>query len=86
MTWQAALILVGGLAAIAGGVAYLLHRAGRRAASAERALAAERAKTLDVQARDLRDAARARTARMTDDELVAEADALAGRLRKDKGL
>jgi uncharacterized membrane-anchored protein YhcB (DUF1043 family) len=83
MTWQAAAILVGGLLAIGGVIAYLFHRALARAERAERAAAAERVKTLDVQAREMRDAHLARTRPMGNDELVAEADALAERIRKD---
>jgi uncharacterized iron-regulated membrane protein len=47
-------------------------------------LAAERARTLDVQARELREAHLAKTRTMTDDELVAEAEAMAARFKADK--
>lgn len=83
MTWQAALILVGGLAAIAAGVAYLIHRAGARARDAEADLAVERSKTLDVQARELRQAAHDKLNSKSDAEVLAEADALAERIRQD---
>jgi hypothetical protein len=86
VTWGAAAILVGGLLAIGGVAAWLIHRASKRAEDAETAAAVARAKSLDLQAREARERARGRLRVMNDDEIVAEADALAARLRKDQGL
>jgi hypothetical protein len=83
VTWTAAAILGGSILAAVALVGYLVHRAGGRARDAEADLAVERSKTLDVQANALRDAHLAKTKHLSNDEIVAEADALAERIRKD---
>lgn len=85
MTWQAAAIIVGGILALAAGVAWLIHRASRRAEEAETAAAVARAVSLDLQARQARLRAQERYTPMSDDELVAESERIFERIRKDRG-
>lgn len=86
MSWQAAAILAGVVLVIAGVGVYVFHRATRRTAEAEAALAIERSKRLDAEVAKVRDQALERVQAMSKDELVAEAEAVAERLRKDFGL
>jgi hypothetical protein len=65
-------------------ILWWVHRRDRREDELAAELAAERAKTLDVQARELREAHLAKTGRMTDKEIVAEAEAMAERFKADK--
>lgn len=82
MTWAAGAVL-GGVLVLALAVAYLLRRAGQRAAAAEEQVAIERSKTLDAQARDARARHGARVRQLSDDEIVTEANAIAERIRRD---
>lgn len=85
MTWGAAAILVGGLLALGGVAAWLIHRAYRRAEDAETAAAVARAKSLNLQAKEARERAMGKLRVMTDEQIVAKADAIADQIRKDQG-
>jgi hypothetical protein len=84
VTWGAAAILVGGLLAIGGVAAWLIHRASKRAEDAETAAAVARAKALDVQSREARARHEERFNRMSPDKVLKETHELAERIRRDK--
>lgn len=77
-------IVVGAVAVAIGLILWWVHRRDRREDELLAELAVERVKALDVQARELREAHLAKTGKLTDAELVAEAEAMAARFKADK--
>lgn len=84
MTWQAAAILGVVVLFVVGAAVYMIRRATQRTANAEADLAIERAKTIGARARELRDAALAKQAGKTDEELLSDMERIAERGRKDR--